>query len=84
MGVLGKQIGKTPYCLEIKLDKQSILGAICPIVHDALIFMATAWAFMKNAYTETNMENSFDIMVLGRHIPAFSKSLLRDGQFYFL
>src|SRR6266571_5538512 len=78
MGVVGKQIGNTPYCLENKLQTQSILSAIGPIVHDTLIFMATAWAFMKNSYTETTMENSFDIMVLGRHLPAFSKSLLRD------
>ena len=84
LAVVAKQIRNTPYCSEVKPQAQLIFGAIGPIVHDTLIFMATACAFVKNTYTETNMENSFDIMVLGRHLPAFSRSLLRDGQFYFL
>ena len=84
MGVVGMQIGRTPYCVEIKFQRQSILGAIGPIVHDTLIFMATAWAFMKNSCIEANVKNSFQFMVLRRHLPAFSKSLLRDGQLYFL
>ena len=84
MGVVGEQIKNTPYCLEAKPQTQSILGVIGPIVHDTLIFIATAWAFMKNSYLKTNVDNVLDVMVLGRHLPAFSRSLLRDGQLYFL
>ena len=84
LGVTGIQIKNTPYCLEAKPQTQSILGVIGPIVHDTLIFIATAWAFMKNSYIKANVDNVLDVMVLGRHLPAFSRSLLRDGQLYFL
>jgi len=82
--VKGMPIGNTPYCAEGTSPTRAILSVIGPIVHDTLIFMATAWAFMKDSYIKTNVENSFNIIVLGRHLPAFSKSLLRDGQLYFL
>jgi len=84
MGVTGMQIENTPYCVEIKSQTESILGAIGPIIHDVLIFLATAWILMQNSYIEANVKNSLKIMVLGRHLPAFSKALLRDGQLYFM
>jgi len=84
-GMTGMQIKNTAYCVEIKSKPHAILlSAIGPGIHDILIFMATIWALMKNSYTETNMKNSFNVMVLGRHLPAFSKSLLHNGQLYFL
>jgi len=86
MGVTGMQIENTPYCVEIKPQTESILGAIGPVIHDVLIFLATAWILMQNSYIEANasVKNSLKIMVLGRHLPAFSKALLRDGQLYFM
>jgi hypothetical protein len=33
---------------------------------------------------DVNMKNGIKVMVLGKHLPAFSKSILRDGQFYYL
>ena len=84
LSVSGMQIGKTPYCIEVARKKESILAAAAPFVHDTLIFGATTWVFMKNSYMEANLKNSFDTMVLGKHLPAFSRSLLRDGQLYFL
>ena len=84
MSIVGMQIDNTPYCVEIKFQTQLIIGAIGPVVHDTLIFMATTWAFMKGSYIETNVENPFNTMVLVKHLLPFSKSLLRDGQLYFL
>jgi len=84
MGTTGMQIENTPYCVEIKFKPYAIIGAIIPVVHDTLIFVATAWAFVRNSYMETNLKNSYDVVVLGKNLPAFSKSLLRDGQLYIL
>jgi len=84
MGTTGMQIENTPYCVEFKFKPHAIIGAITPAVHDTLIFLATAWAFVRNSYMETNLKNSYNVVVLGKNLPAFSKSLLRDGQFYIL
>ena len=85
MGVVGMQIGKTPYCVETKSQTHwQLLGVVGPVVHDTLIFLATTWVVIKNSYIETNVENSFRIVVLGKCLPSLSKSLLRDGQLYFL
>ena len=86
MGAVGLQIGNTPYCVQLQFKLQSMLGAIVPTIYDTLIFMATSWVFMKNSYRKPNsgVENPFDIMVLGKNLLPFSKSLLRDGQFYFM
>ena len=50
MGVVGMQIENTLYCVEIKFQTESILGAIGPIIHDVLIFLAAAWILMQNIY----------------------------------
>ena len=84
MGASGMRIKNTPYCIQLTFKPYGIFGAIAPLVHDTLIFLATTWVFMRNSYLETNLKNSYNIMVLGRNLPAFSKSLLRDGQLYFL
>ncbi len=77
-------IKNTGYCIEVSRKKESILAAVALVVHDTLIFVPTTWMFMKHSYEETNLKNSFKIIVLGTHLPAFSRSLLRDGQLYFL
>ena len=53
----------------MKFDAQSIFGAVGPIIHDGLIFVATTWVLMKNSYIEANVKISFKIVVLGRHLP---------------
>jgi len=83
-GMTGVQIGNTLYCLEIRLQQYAMLAAIGHCIHDILIFLAATWAFMTYSHMEPNMKNSFNVGVLGRHLPAFSKSLLQDGQLYFL
>jgi len=53
-------------------------------IHDGLIFMAASWAFMRNSFSDVNVTNSIKVMVFGRNLPAFSKSILQNGQAYFL
>ncbi len=80
----GFRIGKTNYCAEYKAKKSSVLAATIPLVHDTLIFLATSWAFMRYSYTDVGVKDGFKVVVLGKHLPAFSKSIMRDGQAYYL
>jgi len=84
IGTKGVRIRNSKYCIEIKSTLSSHIAAIIPVVHDTLVFVATSWAFMRNSYMERNVKNGFAVMVLGKHLPAFSKSILRNGQAYFL
>ena len=87
MGAVGMQIGNTPFCIEMwasNFTRYAIIGTVSPVIHDTLIFVATTWDFMGNVYMDVNLKNAFNVMVLGRHLHAFSKSFLRDGQLYFL
>ncbi len=84
IGTRGERIHNTKYCIEIKSTSSSRIAAIIPVVHDTLVFVVTSWAFMRNSYLERNVQNGFAVMVLGKHLPAFSKSILRNGQAYFL
>jgi len=84
MGEVGIQIGNTPFCMETPASNFPRYAIIAPVIHDTLIFVATTWAFMGNVYMDVNLKNAFNVMVLGRHLHAFSESFLRDGQLYFL
>src|SRR6266545_1654082 len=84
IGTLGAPIDHTNYCLEVKSSSSSRIAAITPFVHDTLVYFATSWAFMRNSYMEPNVQNGFAVMVLGEHLPAFSRSILRNGQAYYL
>ena len=85
MGARGFNIGTTKYCLDGKTKLANALALFCPFIHDSLVFLATSWALMRCSYDNVNgITNDIRVMVLGRHLPAFSKSILRDGQFYYL
>jgi len=82
LGTSALRIGKTNYCAESRAKKSSVLAAMA-LVYDTLIFMATSWALMRS-YTPVTSNRAFRNMVLGKHLFAFSKSILRDGQAYYL
>ena len=83
MGTNGKR-SPPNYCLEVKSTSSSRIAAITPFVHDTLVYLATSWAFMRNSYMEPNVQNGVAVMVWGKHLPAFSRSMLRNGQAYYL
>ena len=80
----GRNIGSTKHCLVYKAKLASLLTPSSVFVHDTLIFIATSWGFMRNSYSDVNVENSIRVMIFGKHLPAFSKCILRNGQAYFL
>jgi len=84
-GIKGVQIGNTLYCMEMaSRPRWQKLAAITPLVHNFLVFVATSWLFMTASHQNLNVRNGFHVIVLGRNLPEFSKSLLRDGQAYYL
>lgn len=85
IGVQGQKLGPTNYCVEIKLHVTASIGALCLLIHDTLIFLATSWAIVSRSYVVSdNVQGKLKIMVLGKDLPRFTRLLLRDGQAYYL
>jgi hypothetical protein len=62
-----------------------LMALLMPAVNDTLVFLATSWAFKWNSLAPSgNVKEGLNIMVLGKNLPAFSKSILRNGQAYYL
>jgi hypothetical protein len=86
INVHGIEIAQTGYCIEDKPQLVASLATILPAVHDAFVFWATSWAFAWNSLSpsDNRIKHGFNVMVLGKYLPAFSKSILHDGQAYYL
>ena len=76
-------IGITEYCSP-QVRSLVTFGIIYVPIHETMIFLATSWAFLQSSYTDTNVTNGLRVMILGKFLPAFSKSILHDGQAYYL
>lgn len=83
-GIVGGQIGNTDYCMNISIQDYVQAAAILPIVNDTLVFIAISWRLMLNSYLENSMKDGLSALICGVHIPPFSRSLLKDGQVYYL
>ncbi|KAJ3878283.1 hypothetical protein F5051DRAFT_352252, partial [Lentinula edodes] len=78
-------IGTTRYCLTSELAPYTGAGGIVPTVHDTLVFLAISYQLLRN--THMNLEGSmktFQAFAYGSYLPAFSKSILHDGQAYYM
>jgi len=83
-GVGATNIGPTDFCINSRLENYVSAACIVPLVNDTLIFIATSWRLWKNAYVDQSIHNNIQVMVFGRHLPSFSRALLKDGQAYYL
>ena len=83
-GVQGMKLGPSGYCFEIKLHSTASIHALVLLVHDSLVFLATSWAFIPLSYSTKNAKGMFKVVILGKNLPKFTKSVLRDGQAYYL
>jgi len=84
IGAQAVAIGDTDFCFSGPGKPFSRAVTFVPIMHETLVFVATSWAFMRRSYVDVNVKNGVSVMILGRHLPAFSKSILHDGQAYYL
>jgi len=84
MYTVGMKMGTSQYCSITRTQLVNALTSSSVFVYDSLIFIATSWAFMRNSHSDVSVKNGIRVMVFGRYLPAFSKSILRDGQAYYL
>ncbi|KAH9476051.1 hypothetical protein JR316_0011621 [Psilocybe cubensis] len=55
------------------------------VVYDTLVFLAISWRLAKNAHVEVGgIRGGIKMAILGRYLPLFSRSMLIDGQKYYL
>ncbi|KAK6974131.1 hypothetical protein R3P38DRAFT_3240011 [Favolaschia claudopus] len=87
-------IGPTKYCF-ISIDQPiawrsaEVSFTAAPIIYDTVIFVAISWRMFHASYMENrggNCSRKTKIMagITGKHLPRFSKAVLRDGQAYYL
>ena len=83
-GITGANIGPTPYCLTSGIKPYLEAAAVMPMVNDTIIFCAISWRLWHNNWASRTVKNSFRVFVFGDYLPSFSKSMLLDGQAYYL
>ena len=84
IGSKAVNIGITKYCVPMKPKSSTSFAIVYPVIHETLVFLATSWAFLQNSFTDVNFTNGFRVMVMGNFLPAFSRSILHNGQAYYL
>jgi hypothetical protein len=80
IGSSGINIGITKYCDPGITEWANALALFCPLILDSFIFMATSLALMSNPYSDVSVRDR----VSGKHLLPFSRSILREGQAYYL
>jgi len=83
-GVTGAHIGPTNYCINASLQDYVQAAAIIPLVNDTLVFLAISWRLVLNSHLDNTLKDGARMLFFGVHMPAFSRSLLQDGQVYYL
>ena len=85
IGSIGVRFGTTEHCSHIIKELPNALSSICPLIHDTLIFIATTWGFMGISYPGVSVKNGIvRAVVLGKDMSPFARTILRDGQAYYL
>ena len=85
-GVTLIPLGPTNYCTNGKLDAYVIASGVIPFVNDTLVFVAITWRLIHgspNAGLSARTGGMWSFF-FGKHLPAFSRGLLKDGQVYYL
>ncbi|EGN93363.1 hypothetical protein SERLA73DRAFT_189575 [Serpula lacrymans var. lacrymans S7.3] len=77
-------IGPTSYCTAESLKSYAGAAPITVLVHDTFVFMAISWRLLWTTSTHTGFKGWARAFVSGGYLPALSKSLLQDGQMYYL
>ncbi|KAF7350870.1 hypothetical protein MSAN_01649100 [Mycena sanguinolenta] len=75
-------------CVTTKLPGTATIPVIVLTVHDTAVFVAMSYRLLANSYDYEEYTGSFwrklKAMMLGGKMHAFSKTLFRDGQYYYL
>jgi len=88
----GTRLGPTESCIFTNLRKvYAIIPAVAVLVHDTLVFAAISYKLFSHSHFGMSTRdqrgkpgNKTTAFLSGRGLPAFSRTLLQDGQVYYL
>ncbi|KAF7358206.1 hypothetical protein MVEN_00869100 [Mycena venus] len=77
-------IGPTRYCIIAQLAPYAGAASIISTVFDTAVFIAISYKLVGNALVDYSWPNKVRAFFRGAYLPSFSKSLLVDGQMYYM
>ncbi|KAE9407912.1 hypothetical protein BT96DRAFT_850093 [Gymnopus androsaceus JB14] len=78
-------IGPTKYCITLQSKPFDGAAGIVPTVHDTLVFLAISYQLFRLFHAEQHgMMNAVRTFASGSYLPPFSKSILHNGQAYYM
>ena len=84
-GVLGGPLAHTSYCKTAVVARSASIVHLAPLMYDTLVFVAISWRLCHIATIDpVGPQQNMQVLLLGRYLPAFTKSMLLDGQIYYL
>ncbi|KAF5310760.1 hypothetical protein D9619_007645 [Psilocybe cf. subviscida] len=93
VSIKGGEIGSTKYCHKVlprRATRITIFGPIALLSFDTLVFLAISWRLSRVASYRNggrnggHSTNRIGAMLFGTNLPTFTRSLLVDGQMYYL
>ena len=72
------------YCTSFSVASYTSSAIITSLLHDTLVFLAISYKLSSNAYIEDSISTRVRGFFSGSSLPRFSKTLLKDGQMYYL
>jgi hypothetical protein len=79
------RIGSMRYCTtRIILQPFTVVCVIVSLVYDTLVLLALTVGFVMNTHRELTLKQGVRTMMYGDYLPAFSRTMLRDNQMYYL
>ncbi|KAF8180443.1 hypothetical protein K438DRAFT_1841862, partial [Mycena galopus ATCC 62051] len=80
----GINIGATRYCIPSELASYIGGAGITPALFDTAVFIAISFKLVQNSQTEYSSASKVRAFLTGAYLPSFSRSLLVDGQVYYM
>jgi len=78
-------IGPTKYCITTEILPYASSGPIITTVHDTAVFLAISFQLLRNSHAEGHGPvKSMRAFATGSYLPSFSRSVLQDGQAYYM
>ncbi|KAF9041363.1 hypothetical protein BJ165DRAFT_1372806 [Panaeolus papilionaceus] len=86
-GISGTNIGPTQYCIFYDFKSYVDAAAVVPLFYDTMVFVAISRRLMVDFLIvdhDIRTVSSIKALVFGDYLPVLARSLLQDGQVYYL
>ncbi|KAJ7278019.1 hypothetical protein C8J57DRAFT_1308398 [Mycena rebaudengoi] len=80
----GANIGPTDFCLTASAKAYGGAITIAPMIHDTIVFLTISSRLFANSHRNLGLKGDFRAFWTGEYLPQFSKTVLQDGQVYYL